>query len=114
MFADQSIRNACVPNLTWTQFRSLLRVKDNDVRFWYMKEVANEGWSSRVLDRNIGTQYYYRILKAPKREKVEMELDKKINLLEHRQFELIKSPMIAEFLGFKNENTFLENDLILN
>lgn len=111
MFPEQSIWNACVPNLTWTHFRSLLRVKDNDARFWYMKEAASEGWNSRVLDRNIGTQYYYRLLKAPKREKSEKELDKKINPLEHRQFELIKSPMIAEFLGFKNENTYLESDL---
>lgn len=111
MFPEQSIWNACVPNLTWTHFRSLLRVKDNDARFWYMREAASEGWSSRVLDRNIGTQYYYRLLKAPKREKSEKELDKKINSLEHRRFELIKSPMIAEFLEFKNENTYLESDL---
>lgn len=102
MFPEQSI---------WTHFRSLLRVKDNDARFWYMREAASEGWSSRVLDRNIGTQYYYRLLSAPKREKSEKELDKKINSLEHRRFELIKSPMIAEFLGFKNENTYLESDL---
>lgn len=101
MFPEQSI---------WTHFRSLLRVKDNDARFWYMREAASEGWSSRVLDRNIGTQYY-RLLKAPKREKSEKELDKKINSLEHRRFELIESPMIAEFLGFKNENTYLESDL---
>lgn len=111
MFPEQSIWNACVPNLTWTHFRLLLRVKDDDARFWYMNEAANEGWSSRVLDRNIGTQYYYRLLKAPKRDAVEKGLKKRTNLLVNRQFELIKSPMIAEFLGFKNENTYLESDL---
>lgn len=31
--------------------------------------------------------------------------------LQKSQFELIKSPMIAEFLGFKNEDTYLEGDL---
>lgn len=111
MFPEQSIWNACVPNLTWTHFRLLLRVKDDDARFWYMNEAANEGWSSRVLDRNIGTQYYYRLLKVPKRDAVEKGLKKRTNLLVNRQFELIKSPMIAEFLGFKNENTYLESDL---
>lgn len=111
MFPDQSIWNACVPNLTWTHFRSLLRVKDNDARFWYMNEAANDGWSSRTLDRNIGTQYYYRLLKAPKSEGIEKKLEKNSKSLENRRFELIKSPMIAEFLGFKNEDTYLESDL---
>lgn len=50
--------NACVHNLNWTQFRSLLRVPDENVRLWYMNEAANEGWSSRTPDRNIFTQYY--------------------------------------------------------
>ena len=27
------------------------------------------------------------------------------------QFELLKSPIIAEFLGFKNEDSYIENDL---
>ena len=84
-FPDEQIVNACVHNLNWTHIRSLLRVVDENARYWYMKEAIDENWSSRTLDRNISTQYY--------------------------QFELIKSPVIAEFLGFKNEDTYLEGDL---
>ena len=58
-FPDEQIVNACVHNLNWTHFRSLLRVADETARIWYMKEAAQEGWSSRTLDRNIATQYYY-------------------------------------------------------
>ncbi len=110
-FPDDQIVNACVHNLNWTQFRSLLRVPDENARLWYMKEAANEGWSSRILDRNIATQYYYRLLKSPKKEAVIAEMQQKTTNCKNGKFELLKSPIVAEFLGFKNENTYLESDL---
>ncbi len=45
-FPDKEIVNACVHNLNWTHFRSLLRVANEDARIWYMNEAANEGWST--------------------------------------------------------------------
>ena len=54
-FPDVQIVNACVHNLNWTHFRCLLRVTDENARLWYMNEASKEGWSSRTLDRNIGT-----------------------------------------------------------
>lgn len=50
-FPDIEIVNACVHNLTWTHFRSLLRVPDEDARIWYMSEAAHENWNVRTLDR---------------------------------------------------------------
>lgn len=111
LFPDEKIWNACVPNLNWTHSRSLLRVDNEDARIWYMKEVASEGWSSRTLDRNISTQYYFRLLQSPKKEAVITEMQEKTKDLEKNKYELIKSPVIAEFLGFKNEESFLESDL---
>ncbi len=69
-FPDEEIWNARVPNLSWSHFRSLLRVPEEDARLWYMNEAAHENWSSRTLDRNIATQYYYRLLQAPDKEAV--------------------------------------------
>ena len=69
-FPDEQIMNACVHNLNWTHIRSLLRVTDENARYWYMKEAVDESWSSRTLDRNISTQYYYRLLQTPKKEAV--------------------------------------------
>ena len=77
LFPDEKIWNACVPNLNWTHFRSLLRVDNEDARIWYMKEAASEGWSSRTLDRNISTQYYFRLLQSPKKEAVITEMQEK-------------------------------------
>lgn len=110
-FPDEQIVNACVHNLNWTHFRSLLRVQDEDARVWYMKEAASESWSSRTLDRNIGTQYYYRLLQSPKKKAVIEEMKQKTSAYQKNSFELLKSPVIAEFLGFKNEDTYLESDL---
>ena len=103
--------NACVHNLNWTHIRSLLRVADENARYWYMQETIDENWSSRTLDRNISTQYYYRILQAPQKDAVIKEMNQKTARLQKNQFELIKSPVIAEFLGFKNEDAYLEGDL---
>ena len=110
-FPDPEIWNACVPNLNWTHFRSLLRVSDEDARLWYLREASNEGWSSRTLDRNISTQYYNRLLQAPDKEAVIQEMKNKTAVTQQNQFELIKSPVIAEFLGFKAEDSYLESDL---
>ena len=57
-FPDVEIVNSCVHNLTWTHFRSLLRVSDEAARLWYMNEALYENWNVRTLDRNISTQYY--------------------------------------------------------
>lgn len=103
--------NSCVHNLTWTHFRSLLRVADEDARVWYMSEAAHENWNVRMLDRNISTQYYHRLLQSPKKEAVIAEMKRKNDQLPKTHFELVKSPVVAEFLGFKNEGSYLESDL---
>lgn len=110
-FPDIEIVNSCVHNLTWTHFRSLLRVPDEDARVWYMSEAAYENWNVRMLDRNISTQYYYRLLQAPKKEAVIAEMKQKNAQFPKTQLELVKSPVVAEFLGFQNEDSYLESDL---
>lgn len=110
-FPNYEIWNARVQNLNWTHFRALLRVSDEDARLWYMNEASNENWSTRTLDRNIGTQYYYRLLQSPKKEAMIAEMNKKTIIDQKHQFELLKSPIVAEFLGFRIEDSFAESDL---
>ncbi|MGM9570317.1 MAG: YhcG family protein [Phascolarctobacterium sp.] len=110
-FQDLKIWNACVPNLTWTHFRTLLRVDDDNARYWYLKEAFEQGWSSRTLDRNIGTQYYYRLLQSPKKDKVIAEMQQKTAEFQRNRFELLKNPVVAEFLGFRTEDSFVESNL---
>jgi predicted nuclease of restriction endonuclease-like (RecB) superfamily len=111
LFPDDKIWQTRLPNLTWSHFSCLLRVADENARIWYLNEAAEENWSARTLDRNIGTQYYYRLLHAPKKEAVIAEMQDKTKAYQKSGIDLIKSPVVAEFLGFKNEDTFLESDL---
>lgn len=48
--------------LSWSHYRTLLQVKDETARNWYEKEAYEQAWSVRMLQRNINTQYYYRLL----------------------------------------------------
>lgn len=57
-FPDEQIMNACVHNLKWTHIRSLLRVPDENTRYWYTKEAVDENWSSRTLDRSIIIDFF--------------------------------------------------------
>ena len=107
-FPDEQIVNACVHNLNWTHIRSLLRVSDENARYWYLKEAVDENWSARTLDRNISKQYYYRLLQTPQKAAAIEEMKQKTEQFQKSQFELIKSPVIAEFLGFKNEDYYLD------
>ena len=47
--------------LSWTHYRLLLRVADSKARQWYMTEAATQNWSSRALERQIGTLYFERL-----------------------------------------------------
>ena len=110
-FPNKEILNARVHNLNWTHFRILLSVDDEDARIWYMNEAYQNGWSTRTLDRNISTQYYYRLLQSPKKDTVIAEMQSKTNEYQKNQFELLKNPIVAEFLEFRTEDSFSESDL---
>lgn len=60
--------------LSWSHYRTLLQVKDLEARDWYEKEAAEQIWSVRTLQRNISSQYYYRMLGTQKKEFVESEM----------------------------------------
>ena len=60
--------------LSWTHYRVLLQVEDEKARNWYAKEAAEQTWSVRTLQRNISSQYYYRMLKSQSKAPVEQEM----------------------------------------
>lgn len=110
-FPTKEIWHACVPNLTWMHFRSLLRVPDEHARIWYMNEASNENWSGRMLERNIASQYYYRLLNSPQKAEVVHEMNLLTNPLRRNNLEFIKNPVVAEFLGLENNFNFTESKL---
>ena len=98
--------------LSWTHYRILLQVYDKKARDWYEKEAIEQTWSVRTLQRNISSQYYYRLLKSQAKEPVIEEM-KEINK-EHyimNKLEFIKNPVIAEFLGYSLDSNYSETEL---
>ena len=97
--------------LSWTHYRNLLRVSDKNARDWYLKEATNEVWSSRTLDRNIASQYYYRLLQLQNKQVVEAEMKQITEPYQQDKLEFIKNPVVAEFLGLSPNSDFSETKL---
>lgn len=97
--------------LSWSHYRTLLQVKDPEARDWYEKEAAEQTWSVRTLQRNISSQYYYRMLGTQKKELVESEMKELTAPYQNDKLEFIKNPVVAEFLGFSQNTDFTESDL---
>lgn len=96
--------------LSWTHYRKLLQVENKNALAWYINEVAAEGWGVRVLQRNISSQYYERMLLSQQKELVRSEMHEVAGPLQER-LAFIKNPVIAEFLGFKEDSSFTESEL---
>ena len=96
--------------LTWTHYRIILQEENPDARAWYEQEAANEMWSTRTLQRNVSSQYYHRILRSQNKDAVHNEM-KQLTAPLQDKLEYLKNPVIAEFLGFKNNTEFTENTL---
>lgn len=108
---DFEIWHSRVPNLSWTHFRQILPVVNEDARYWYLCEASRENWSVRTLSRNIGTQYYHRLLASPKKDAVVAEMLEKSADNPPLVKEMVKSPVVAEFLGFPPNPAYTESDL---
>lgn len=106
-FNNIDIVNTRVHNLTWSHFRAIIRVSDPKAREWYVKEASEQMWSVRTLDRNIGTQYYGRRM-ACVREKLTLPAPE---TEAEDPLEYIKSPVVAEFLGFRKDCKYDESQL---
>lgn len=105
------IRDALRHELSWTHYRTLLRVESADARQWYMNEAAAQNWSSRALERQIGTLYYERLLLSDDRLAVTAEADANLQTLKQAPREFIRDPVMLEFLGFPGSGKLLESTL---
>ena len=105
------IRDAVRLELSWTHYRILLRVEDEQARRWYMNETAEQNWASRSLERQIGTLYYERLLVSRDREPVQAEALAKILPMQKNPREFVRDPVLLEFLGLPETGRLLEEDL---
>lgn len=101
--------NSVSTQLSWTHYRHLLKVKDENARAWYTKESAKENWSTRALERQINSFYYERLLSSQNKVPVIDEAENKIKSLAPQ--DVLKDPYVLEFLNLKNRPAFTEHEL---
>ncbi|MCD8106963.1 MAG: PDDEXK nuclease domain-containing protein [Oscillospiraceae bacterium] len=106
-----TVSGKSAPLLTWSHYRTLLQVEDKTARDWYEKEAAEQTWSVRTLQRNVSSQYYYRMLQTQNKELVENEMKQLTADYQTDKLEFIKNPVIAEFLGLSSNSDFTESEL---
>ncbi|MBS4456301.1 PDDEXK nuclease domain-containing protein [Tuanshanicoccus lijuaniae] len=95
--------------LSWTHYRSLMRVENDTARNFYLEEAIKSNWSTRQLDRQINSFFYERLLSSQNKEAV----SKEINQLEKGKApeDIIKDPYVLEFLNLEPNVDFYESDL---
>lgn len=96
------------PLLSWSHYRILLQVKDSTARDWYAKEAHRETWNVRTLQRNVDSQYYYRLLKSQVKEPVKQEMKELTSVYQQDKLEFIKNPVVVEFLGLTSDPSLNE------
>jgi len=110
-YTEFPIWNALRSELSWTHYRSLLRIEESAARLWYMNEAADQNWNTRALDRQMGTLYYERLLTSQDRQPVREEAAVKTAELALMPREFIRDPVMLEFLGLPNTGRLLESKL---
>ena len=95
--------------LSWTHYRLLMRVENENAREFYTEEAIKSNWSTRQLERQINSFFYERLLSSQNKEKVSEEIQK----LEPAKVpeDIIRDPYVLEFLGLSPNDDFYENDL---
>ncbi|WP_322545141.1 PDDEXK nuclease domain-containing protein [Elizabethkingia miricola] len=103
------IANALRSQLSWTQYKLLMRLDTEEQRAFYIAEAIKNNWTSRQLERQVYSNLYERLLLSNDKESV-LAVAKNEKLPSDAK-EIIKDPMFLEFLGLKREASYYEKDL---
>jgi predicted nuclease of restriction endonuclease-like (RecB) superfamily len=108
-FRTFPIANALRSQLSWTHYRNLIRIENHDKREFYIAEATKNNWTARQLERQINSQLFERLLLSNDVQAV-LAVAREEKLPSDAR-EIIKDPMVLEFLGLKREAAYYEKDL---
>lgn len=103
------ITNALRSQFSWTHYRTLIRIENQDKREFYIAETTKNNWSARQLERQVNSQLFERLLLGNDVKDV-LAVAREEKLPTDAK-EIIKDPMVLEFLGLKREAAYYEKDL---
>lgn len=102
-------RDTLCHDLSWSHYRLLLKLENNEAINFYVEECKKSNWSVRTLSRQINSFYYERLLSSRDKESVKIEANRESNQLTPK--EIIKDPYVLEFLGIDKYEKLYESDL---
>ena len=103
------IASALRTQFNWMQYKLLIQLDDAKKREYYELETVNNNWTGRELERQINSSLYERLLLSNDKESVLAVARKE--RIPVSPTEIIKDPMVLEFLGLKRDATYYEKDL---
>ena len=103
------IRNTLCAELSWSHYRLLMRVDNEERRNFYHEECVKSNWSVRQLERQVNTLYYDRMLASQDKSSVANEIDKLESRPEYEK--IVKDPYVLEFLDLEANPHFYEKNL---
>lgn len=92
--------------LSWTHYRLLMKIENEEIRKFYLNECIEENWSTRQLERQINSFYYQRILASQNKQIVRNEINKLEKGIQAE--DIIKDPFVLEFMGLNDNRDFTE------
>ena len=101
--------NTLCSQLNWSQYKLLISISDSDKREYYQLEAANGCWSKRQLERQINSMLYERLLLSNDKEAI-LAVARNERQPDSPK-EIIKDPMVLEFLGLEKRPAYYEKDL---
>jgi predicted nuclease of restriction endonuclease-like (RecB) superfamily len=104
-------RYALRSELSWTHYRLLMRIDNEEHRTFYMDECALCNWSSRQLERQINSFYYERLLATQKADREEVRNEIQTTEPKNAPDYILKDPYILEFLQLSENKKYLESEL---
>jgi predicted nuclease of restriction endonuclease-like (RecB) superfamily len=97
------------PNLSWTHYRTLVKVDNLDARAFYEIESLKNNWSSRELERQINSLLFERLAKSTDKQGL-MQLATQGQIIQ-KPADVFKDPFVIEFLGLPESPRLVESDL---
>lgn len=104
------IRETVSLELSWSHYNLLARIEKQVSREWYMREAAQQSWSVRALERQIGVLYYERLLASKDKQPVAEEAREKIESIIEDPQDFLRDPYILDFLNLQDK-TYQESDM---
>lgn len=103
------IASALRTQFSWTHYKSLISIENQDKRTFYIAEANKNNWTARQLERQINSQLFERLL-------LSNDIEAVLAVANGEKYpndakEIIKDPMVLEFLGLKRESAYYEKDL---